>query len=190
MFTVRFFSHVNFLRIWNALIVFSHVFVCRPRSPWRNKHHFHPACILELRRVCTARPLRAGGVQHLHDHHSGQQYLPSHSVSWTASLTHQDTLYISAESWATPTKWNTVSQSFWLNTFISFVTIFCAFEQCLVIAVSWWYGLWEKKYFQIDHLHLAHCYLDGRSGKLEEWAVFCKESCSKNSHCSTFKQQN
>lgn len=88
-------NHVNLLIICSALIVKSHVFVRRPGSPWRNKHHFHPACILELRWLCTARTLRAGGVQHLHDDHSGQQYLPSHSVSWTASLPHGKTLYIS-----------------------------------------------------------------------------------------------
>lgn len=66
----------------------SSTFVCcdfRTGSSRRDKHHVHSARVLELRRLRSARPLRAGGIQHVPDHHSGQQHLPSHSVSWTAS---------------------------------------------------------------------------------------------------------
>lgn len=86
-------------------------FACRPRSSWRNKHHVYSARILELGRLCSARSLRAGGVQHLHDHHSGQQYLPSHSVSWTASITQGNKRTKLVLSFLMQTKWNAALRS-------------------------------------------------------------------------------
>lgn len=91
---------------WRS-VLFSCVSACRPGSPRRNKHHFHPAFVLELRRLRAARPLWAGGVQHLHDHHCGQQYLPSHSVSWPTSLTHWDAVSACFQL----TKWSAVSST-------------------------------------------------------------------------------
>lgn len=94
------------LRVIHTLkntITTSSVSVCRPRSPWRNQHHVHAAGLLELGRVRAARSLWAGGVQHLHDHHRHQQYLPGHSVSWKTS----------PDSWARQVP---VPPRFWIST--------------------------------------------------------------------------
>ena len=73
----------TFPTVWMMFWMSNVLLLCfpRPRGARGDEHHLHTARALELRRVCAARPLWAGGVQHLHDRHRRKQYLPRHRVS-------------------------------------------------------------------------------------------------------------